>query len=182
ECINCQLCENACPYGAIQKPTVPLSNHQRRQDKKHFVAVLCLVPIGVIAGALIGSFLGEPLARWNPDVRLAEQLLAEQLGTAEATDATDAFRSAGGDPKQAYLAASQLQQRARLLAIWIGVWVGLVVGVKLIQLSLRRQRDEHRANRSGCVACGRCFQYCPVEQVRRGNISHVSEMVQLDPP
>ncbi len=178
ECINCRLCEDVCPYGAIQPPTVTLSHDQRRREKRHFIWALALVPVWVAGGVGLGSVLGEPLARWNPEVRLAEQLTAEQLGlAAETTDASEAFRSAGQVPRDAYVAANIIQQRSRTLAIWLGAWVGLVVAIKLVQLSLRRQRNDFQANRSACVACGRCFWYCPVEQVRLGRISDVSEMV-----
>ncbi len=183
ECINCRLCEDACPYGAIQGPTLPLSTEPRRREKRHFIWAVALVPVWIIAGAGLGNLLGEPLARWTPDVRLAEQLAAEQAGTAiETTDASEAFRSAGRTPDEAYLAAAGLQQRSRVLSALLGAWVGLVVAIKLVQLSLRRRRNDHQANRSACVACGRCFWYCPVEQVRLGLISDVSEMVPEEQP
>ncbi len=169
ECINCRLCEDAWPYGAIQTPTVRLSKDQHRREKHQFILALALVPVWIIGGAGLGSRLGEPLARWNPEVRLAQQLTAEQLGmAAETTDASDAFRSAGRSPREAYLAADMLQQRSATMAAWLGAWIGLVVAIKLVQLSMRRQRIDHQANRSGCVACGRCYRYCPVEQALAG--------------
>lgn len=178
ECINCRLCEDACPYGAIQTPTVALTKDQHRRESRHFVWTLALVPVWIIGGFGLGSQLGQPLARWSPDVLLAEQLTAEQVGlTDETTDATDAFRSSGRELREAYLVADTMQQRSSSLASWLGAWVGLVVAIKLVQLSMRRQRNDHLANRSGCVACGRCYRYCPVELVRIGEISDVSELV-----
>jgi ferredoxin len=49
-----------------------------------------------------------------------------------------------------------------------GGWIGLVIGVKLISLALRRQRTDYEPDRGACVACARCFEYCPNELVRRG--------------
>jgi NosR/NirI family nitrous oxide reductase transcriptional regulator len=132
----------------------------------------------VVVGGVVGSLLGTPLARWHPEVRLAEQLRIDELGlTMETTDAADAYRSAGQPVREAYATAIGFQTNFRTLGIWLGAWVGFVVGAKLIQLSLRRRRTEYQPSRSGCVSCGRCFWYCPVEQVRLGLITDVSEIV-----
>jgi Fe-S-cluster-containing hydrogenase component 2 len=53
-----------------------------------------------------------------------------------------------------------------------------VIGVKLLSLAVRRRRVEYVANQAGCVSCGRCFWYCPVEQVRLGLIQDPEEIVQ----
>ena len=65
----------------------------------------------------------------------------------------------------------------RRLLLWLGGWVGLVIGVKLIHLSLRRRRTDYSPDRGGCVSCGRCFWYCPCEQVRLGLIENVEEAI-----
>ena len=59
----------------------------------------------------------------------------------------------------------------------LGAWTGFVIGVKLLHLSVRRRRDDYQADRAGCVSCGRCYWYCPVEKVRLGLIKDVSELV-----
>jgi ferredoxin len=52
---------------------------------------------------------------------------------------------------------------------WIlGGFLGLVVGGKLISLTVRRRRDGYQPDPSKCLACGRCFEYCPIERQRRG--------------
>jgi ferredoxin len=33
---------------------------------------------------------------------------------------------------------------------------------------IRRRRTDYQPDRSNCVACGRCFWYCPSEQARQG--------------
>jgi formate hydrogenlyase subunit 6/NADH:ubiquinone oxidoreductase subunit I len=52
----------------------------------------------------------------------------------------------------------------------------LVVGVKLIHLSIRRRRTEYQPDKANCVSCGRCFWYCPVEQLRLGLIQTLPDV------
>lgn len=52
-----------------------------------------------------------------------------------------------------------------------------MIGLKLITLSIRRKRTDYQPDRSRCVSCGRCYWYCPGEQVRLGLIRDVSEVV-----
>jgi len=59
---------------------------------------------------------------------------------------------------------------SRTSGAWLGAWVGLVLGVKLVTLSIRRRRQDYQPDRSGCFSCGRCFWYCPEEQIRLGLI------------
>ena len=177
-CINCRLCEDACPYDAINTPKASQSPEQRASGKQRLMVMLILAPLLLAGGAWLGGRLGEPLASWHPDVQLAEQLRREELGIAhDTTNATDAFRSASRSSQELYAVALQRRDDYGWLGTWLGAWVGLVIAAKLIQLSLDRRRIEFTPDRSGCVACGRCFWYCPLEQVRQGQIVDVSELV-----
>ena len=49
----------------------------------------------------------------------------------------------------------------------LGGFVGLTIGLALLALSVRRRREDYEADRALCIACGRCFEYCPVERARR---------------
>ena len=53
-----------------------------------------------------------------------------------------------------------------------GVLIGLVIGLKLINLSLKRTRKEYEIVYSNCIACGKCFDYCP--QNRKLNMEYNS--------
>jgi len=48
----------------------------------------------------------------------------------------------------------------------LGGFVGMVIGLKLIGVSVWRQRMDYEADKASCLACGRCFQYCPKERAR----------------
>ena len=180
ECINCRLCEDACPYGAIRPPTVAQVDKDRRAARIRTVAVFALAP--VIFGVCIwaGGMLGIPMSRLHPEVTLAERVRLEETDQVEGTtDATDAFYNTGRPRTELYASARDLHGRFTTAGYWFGAWVALVLVVALIQTSLRRRRTEYTADRGNCVSCGRCFWYCPAEQVRLGLIEGVEEAIEV---
>jgi ferredoxin len=180
ECINCRLCEDACPYGAIRQPTTEQSAGQRLRGRRRLAVLLVLLPLLVAAGFGLGRKAAEALAHVNPTWRLAERVYQEKTGTVQGTiDASDAFRNTGRPAEDLYREANVLRGRFAFAGSLLGAWVGLVIGLKLLQLSLRRRRTEYAADRSGCVSCGRCFWYCPKEQVRLGLITDL-EVASLE--
>jgi NosR/NirI family transcriptional regulator, nitrous oxide reductase regulator len=178
KCINCRLCEEACPYGAIREPTVPQTPERRRKSRRRLGCLLILLPILVCSGYRLGKLLEVPLSRVNQTVRLAEYVRLDQLRKAAETsetsgssyapfaaDVVNAYRNTGRPVNELYQAAVDLRKWFATAGAWFGAYVGLVIGVKLIHLAVRRRRDDYQPDRSGCVACGRCFWYCPEEQV-----------------
>ena len=177
-CINCQLCEDVCPYGAIHPPTTPQSTTSRRRGKRQFTGALVAAPAIIALFAGIGTTIAGPLALAHPESRLAEQVRLEELGlAADTTDASEAFRGTGRSTDELYQSAIERRSRFVTVGALLGAWTGFVLGIKLIHLSMRRRRDDYQADRAGCVSCGRCYWYCPVEKVRLGLIADVSEVV-----
>jgi len=175
ECINCRLCEDACPYGAIREPTVEQSAVERVRGRRRLVLLVLLVPVLIGAGGWLGRSLAVPLARMDPTVRLAEQVrLEETKKLEEPTDASKAFYESGRPESELYAEAIGRREEFAWAGGWLGLWVGLVIGVKLVHLSVRRRRVDYQPDRTGCVSCGRCFWYCPGEQARLGLIQDVS--------
>lgn len=175
DCIQCRLCEESCPYGAIREPTVDQTPAHRRRGRARLAALLVLAPVLVVVGAWLGTGLEVPLSKVDfHTVRLAERIRMEDTKQVDdTTDASDAFRNTGRPTEELY---DEAFRRTKLLGVaggWFGAWVGLVIGVKLIYLSVRRRRTDFTPDRSSCVACGRCFWYCPGEQVRRGLIQEI---------
>lgn len=181
ECIQCRLCEESCPYGAIREPTKPQSGQKRPVARRRLAAMLIATPILVVLGAALGGTLDVPLSRLDPDVRLAERIRLEDTGKVEEmTAASEAFRNTGQPAMELYELSLERRNRFGTLGLWLGAWVGLVIGVKLLTLSVRRKRTDYVPDRNRCVSCGRCYWYCPGEQVRLGLISDVSEMVDME--
>ena len=176
ECIKCRLCEESCPFGAIQKPTEHWPKQKYTQSKKLLAFLIILLPVLILLGGWAGSSVKNTLARMNPTVRLAERIRLEETGKVEGTtDASDAFRSTGEETADLYEQAAGLRNRFGTGGLLLGGFIGLVIGLKLIEVSVWRQRPEYEADRASCFACGRCFEYCPVEHKRRNKKSDMIE-------
>jgi len=173
-CIQCRLCEDACPYGAIVEPTIAQGGETRGQSRRRLAALLALAPPLVAVGALIGSRMEVVLGKLDPVVRLAERVRQEETGVVQGTtDASDAFRNTGRPRGELYAQAFDHLRRLRWAGVGLGAWVGLVVSAKLIYLAIRRRRTDFEPDKAGCVSCGRCFWYCPGEHVRLGLMSEL---------
>ncbi|MBN1910572.1 MAG: 4Fe-4S binding protein, partial [Pirellulales bacterium] len=90
--------------------------------------------------------------------------------TQRTIDAVEAFRVTKKEAKACYSEALAQQARLNIAGMALGGWVGLVFGVKLLALSIRRRRTDYDVDPANCVSCGRCFKYCPKEQLRLGLI------------
>jgi len=172
ECNNCRLCEESCPFGAIRKPVDPAPAAAKETDVKRLALLLALLPAVAAAGGWIGSRLEVPLSRLHPKVSLAETVLLDDAGRQPVvTDALKAFK-ASGKPTEELLAEAGVLRREFRAGGWIlGGFVGLIIWTKLIGLFIRKRRSEYEMDRGACLSCGRCFAYCPYEQVRLGNMS-----------
>ena len=190
-CIDCHLCDESCPYGAIHKTTAGLGQTANFQTagnwcqspagKGRVLAFAALLPLLVILGGWFGSRLAGPLSHLDSTVRLADRIRLEEsnpeLGqassrsasqdlvpTEEMSDRSKAFERTGQAHEELYSEAAAVYSRFKDGSWWLGAWVGLVVGLKLLTLALPRRYSEYEADRSLCVACARCFAYCPGEK------------------
>ncbi len=167
DCVRCRLCEESCPFGAIKKPAAEWSDQDYVIARKRLVFLILVLPVLVLLGGGLGSSLKAVTARAHETVRLAERIYLEETGQmTDTTDASSAFRATGKEIEQLYSEASNIRAQFGLGGWIFGGFVGLVIGLKLIGLSVWRQRKDYEADRASCLACGRCFEYCPREHVR----------------
>ncbi len=163
-CVNCRLCESACPYNAIDMPTPGHLVEDRATGLKRTRRLLLLVPLITLAGAFAGYLLHEPLARIHPTVRLSERVAAEDLGIyAEQTRESEKFRTTDKTGEQLHDEALALRAGFKTGGALLGGFLGLVIGLTLTGLSVVRKRTRYEPHRATCFSCGRCFPYCPVE-------------------
>jgi ferredoxin len=171
-CTQCRLCEASCPFGAMREPeAIPAGAQSLTIDRQRLTWLLALVPVLLAGGGWLGSQFGAPASRLHPTVSLADSLVRAQ-GTAPKFGVLSpdelALERARQTPQEILTEAVAIRRKV-VTGGWIfGAWVGLVIGVKLISLSVRRRRTDYEPDRGDCVACARCFEYCPNELVRRG--------------
>ncbi len=168
DCIRCQICDNACPYGAIAEPAEAAAQASSPPPSKaRLAALILLVPLLIGGGGWLGNRLGIPFSRMHPTVTLAEQVISEDAGKIkEPTDASKAFRQTGKPVQELFADALRIRQRFDFASLLLGGFVGLVIGVKLLSIQLPRKREIFEPDPSNCLACGRCYSYCPKELVR----------------
>jgi ferredoxin len=163
ECINCRLCEDACPYDAILPSDLDQRKEGPGKSRKRFLAYLLLIPFFAIAGSLILYNLSPALARVNNDVRLAKEIRLEKDSGVEAiSTAAVAFKESGTSEEQLFAQELVIMNKFRRASPWAGLFLGLSLGISLVSLSTRRIRTEYKPHQGKCVSCGRCFKYCPV--------------------
>lgn len=168
ECIVCRLCQDACPYRAILKPSEDLGARRRTEGLGRLAGLLALLPALVACGLWLGGFLGPALSRLHPTIQAAERVFLEEKGLVQGTtDASDAFYQSGRPAAELYEEATALEAGFATAGRIFGGWLALVLAVKLLSLAVRRTRSGYEPDKAKCVSCGRCFLNCPHERAGR---------------
>lgn len=170
DCVQCRLCEDACPFGAILVPTPSKAPEPRARGVRRLAFVIALLPVLVAGGGFVGSRMAVPLSRLSDTVQLAERLRLEETGRiAVESVGTEGFRRSKESPDELYADALAIRERVGTGGWYLGGFMGLVIGGKLLSLSVRRRRTDYEPHRGECLSCARCFRYCPKEAKRKSN-------------
>ncbi|AQQ69768.1 Putative electron transport protein YccM [Limihaloglobus sulfuriphilus] len=169
ECINCRLCEDACPFNAIEKPTGKWPGHSSKSARIALVCSVIALPVIAMLFGISGRKIGENWAMGHPTVSLASDVRKENNNPGmEISEASMAFRGRGGDMEKLFEQAADIRGRFVFGGLLAGLFVGAVAGGKLIKTCIRFERTEYTANPAGCLSCGRCYKYCPREHAGHG--------------
>jgi len=164
KCVQCRLCEEACPFDAILAPVPAAAPEARSKGVRRLGLILCLAPLIVLAAAATGWASGRLMARAHPQVSLALALQQESgVPDAEMSVEREAFLTAGMPLEELYAAAHTVQGRFAIGGIVLGVVLALTVIGRLLGLSIWRSRTDYEPDRAHCFSCARCFSYCPVK-------------------
>ncbi len=167
ECINCRLCENSCPFDAIDYPIDKKLRTEEsvKKNRRRFTLFLFLIPIFMLIGGFAVSKAHIFLSRAHPDVYLAE-LMIEHPEVKEDPDNIDVqeFLKSGTSMDELVQEASVVRGKFKAGSWILGAFLGLVIGVMAMNQFVMRERDTYEPNRANCLSCGRCMEYCPVKK------------------
>ncbi len=159
-CINCKLCEQGCPNGAIIAPENEDSTEAHEKGTRRLSLLVACLPLALFVGGIIGYSAAPVLSEIHPDVQLLRDV-KEHKKTINA----EAFY-ASGEPMSHLEDKAIRAQNITTIGLSIGgVILAACVMAELITLARRRKNEEIYEIDSGlCLCCGRCYQTCPLEK------------------
>lgn len=161
-CINCTLCHNSCPVDAIRPPYDNRQKEDRMSGVRRLLMYLLLLPLLTVGGSWLLGSNSNALSRANKDVYLYELLQTQEGGEdGEMPLRLRAFYEMGSSEEQLQQKAEDVRRQFHTYSLLVGAMIGFVLGIKLINLSVKRTRKTYEIEHSACVACGKCFNYCP---------------------
>ena len=164
-CIQCRLCEDSCPFGAIDKPVPQKSIEDRSTTIRRYSWLIIIIPLVMFIGGWTVASFHETLAKVNPKVRLAS--IIHETPSVLDEDTTidiDAFKDSGKSKVELFTEAADIVSDFYIGGWILGAFLGLVFSLTLTRLTIIRYRVDYTPNKGTCFSCARCVDYCPVEK------------------
>lgn len=167
-CTQCRLCEESCPFDAIDKPVPELSTDDQKQAGTQLGKLIMMTLVMVVIGGVVGSLSSMSFSNLHPRIQLAERVMLESNGLVEGTTlASRTFHESGELKADLLLEVNSIRDKFKVGTILLGIFMGLVIGLKGIGTFFKRSQVDYESNRTDCFSCGRCFPYCPDEHERQ---------------
>ena len=168
-CVSCRLCEDSCPYNAIDMPTPQHLVDKPAVGIRRLRLTLLATPFLILAGAAVGYMMYEPLSRMHPSVGLSERIAQEDALIAQGATVTgvldtDTFRTSNVTTAELHAEANAVRENFKTGGAWFGAFIMLIVSLKLVGLCIVKKREIFTPHKESCYSCGRCYPYCPVEE------------------
>ena len=165
KCIQCKLCTNSCPFDAIDYPTNEKEVIKSGLGPKRFLTYALIIPLWIAVGVFVGERSHTFLSKANPDVFLAELMISnpEIKNDLENLD-VQTFLTSGKTLETLVKEAEVIRGKFYIGSMIAGGFLGLVIGMTLLNTVVFRKRQDYEPNRSNCLSCTRCVDYCPVEK------------------
>ena len=163
-CINCRLCEQGCPNGAIISPETLLPPDVQKHEARRLSTLVALTPFALLLGGMLGYVAATIVSEHHPDVQLLRMLDAN-----EQTLEVEAFESSGTSLTELEQSVAHAHNGIMLGMSVSGIIFAACVMAELIAESRRRKEDDqYTIDGSLCFCCGRCYQSCPLETQGKG--------------
>lgn len=164
-CIQCKLCDNSCPFDAINKPSNEKVEAGSDQNRTRFIVYLLLIPLWMAVGGYTVSLSHGYLARANHDVYMAELLIAQPELMQDVNNIDISTFMSSGKSLAVLVDEAKVIRDQFYIGSWIlGGFLGLVIGMTLLNQVVFRRRDDYEPDKGNCYSCGRCMDYCPVDR------------------
>jgi ferredoxin len=162
-CIQCKLCANSCPFGAINEPVVETG--KRRSNVNRLMIYFLVMPLWIGIGGYAGSKMHVQLSRFNRTVYLADLIIEHpELKNDPNNIDVRTFMSLGKSTETLISEAVVIRNQFNTGCWVLGGFMGLIIGSSLIRLSTFRKREDWEPDKTNCLSCARCMPYCPVKE------------------
>jgi ferredoxin len=163
QCIQCRLCEDSCPYDAIDIPVTEKNPVSKPAMIRKLILICFLVPFFTLLGGWTTSQMHETLAGVNGKIRLAKTILEpEKTGNIPESLEMTAYKSSGKPVSQVFSEVSVILNQFNTGSWILGCFLGLVFGITLARHLVNRHQIDYTPNKGTCFSCARCLDFCPV--------------------